>query len=403
MTLKPTKRMVTKISIIAAATILIAVLLTGCVSGMQPVGWSGVIVNGGTAFTGSKEGRLVAVDISGQTPVLRAEPLKAVASGGGCASSGSSGSACGGSAPAIAIYGTPAIATDIPLGVNADKTVRIGNVTIIAGYNGKVIAYDSGSLQTVWQFPTDTNLAPIISAVTVVNTVVYFAGTDGIVYALDAARGTKIKQSIAFGEIWSTPVVDNNLLFIGSFDKNIYALDATTLEKKWVFTTGANNIAPVLVQDGIVFAGSLDRNFYALDENTGKELWRFTANNWFWAKPIALNGVVYAPCLDNNVYALDPKTGALKATYNVEGQVASWPTIAGNQVIVATKSAKLWGLPAPAPGVSPVALNITLPENVVAPLGSNGDIVYINGPDNKLYGYNVTNGQSIAPVSLSSQ
>jgi serine/threonine-protein kinase len=352
---------------------------------------------------GSKEGRLVSVDISGATPIQRAEPLKAIAGSGGCASSGSSGSACGGAPPAIAIYGTPAAATDIPLGVNADKTIRIGNVVIIAGYNGKVIGYDSGSLQQIWQYPPDTNLAPIISAVTVVNTTVYFAGTDGIVYALDAARGGKIQQSIAFGEIWATPVVDNNLLFIGSFDKNIYALDATTLEKKWQFTTGANNVAPALVVDGVVYVGSLDRNFYALDETTGKELWHFTANNWFWSKAIALNGVIYAPCLDNNVYAFDPKTGDLKATYNVEGQVASWPTIAGNQVVVATKNGKLWGLPAPAQGVSPAAFNITLPDNVVAPLGSDGEVVYINGPDNKLYGFNVTSGQSINPVSLASQ
>jgi len=42
-------------------------------------------------------------------------------------------------------------------------------------------------------------------------------------------------------------------------------------------------------------------------------------------------------------------------------------------------------------------------DNVTAPLSAEDDIVYINGPDNVIYGYNITTGTPLAPISLKSQ
>jgi outer membrane protein assembly factor BamB len=359
---------------------------------MQPIGWSGVVINNGTAFTGSKEGRLVSVNLSNSSKLL-ADTLKLPASGSSCSSS-SGGSACGGTATAIAIYGSPAFA-NVPV---------FGDLVYVAGYNGKVFAYDAANLQQRWVYPVDGNLNPIVGGVTISGSTLFFGGTDGYVYALDTSTGALKWKHATNGEIWASPTVDNDTVFISSFDRKVYALSAATGDEKWTFTTGANNVATALVSGGIVYVGSLDRNLYALNETDGKEIWRYTGGNWFWAKPVLANGLIFAPNLDNNVYALDAKLGAQGKlqTFDMQGQVAAWPVVVNNQVVVATQNAKLWTIDATNLTVSPV-LVATIPENATAPLAADGDKVYVNAPDNKIYGYNITTKAVLQSISLASQ
>ncbi|MFC2002169.1 PQQ-binding-like beta-propeller repeat protein, partial [Chloroflexota bacterium] len=91
---------------------------SGCIKGLQPIGWSGGAVYDGTLFVGSKEGRLVAFNIADGGRQW-SEPLKAQAGGFGCMPV--AGGGC--TAPAgVAIYGTPAVS---------------GDLVYIGGYNGK--------------------------------------------------------------------------------------------------------------------------------------------------------------------------------------------------------------------------------------------------------------------------
>jgi eukaryotic-like serine/threonine-protein kinase len=389
---KKNKKLLSGFSIILLAILLIGILLTtGCVQGMSPVGWSGIATGDGIIYTGSKEGRVMSVNLNSNNAIVSAEPLKVQASGSAC-SSGSTSGACGGASPAIAIYGTPAL-SNVPV---------LGNLVYIAGYNGKIFAYDAASLQQRWVYPVDGNLAPIVSAISISGNTLFFGCTDKNVYALDTATGGKKWQFATEGEIWSTPICDNDTVFVSSFDKFVYALDATTGKEKWKFATQANNVSTPISLDGVLYIGSLDRNLYAINETNGDLVWKFEGGNWFWSRPVTLNGMIYAPCLDNKVYALDAKTGNKVAEYNLEGQIASWPVIVGNKVIAATNKGKLFSMDANNPSASPVLVS-TIPENVTAPLGVMNDVVYINGPDNNIYAYNVSNGSKFSPISLKSQ
>jgi len=374
--------------------LLVLVSLTGCVSKMTPVGWSGVIIDGDTAYTGSKEGRLIAVNLKDYS-VIKTDQLTAPPSGG---------LSCSSSSATVAIYGTPAIASNIPLGVDDNGAAIIGSAVIIAGYNGKVIAYDGNNNRNIiWEYPKGgNNISPIVSAATVAGNTLYFGSTDGNLYALDSSLGNEKWKFASYGEIWSSPVVDKNLVFIGSFDKKVYALEAATGEKKWEFHTEAANIATPLVLDGVLYFGSMDRNFYAIEETTGKERWRFQASNWFWAKPVAISGVIYTPCMDNKIYGLDAQNGEILATYDMEEDIASWPVVFNNKIIVATMNGKLLSVDVSSPDAQPRTI-ATIVENVKSPLAIRGEVVYINGPDDVFYGYNVVTGAKLPPVSLASK
>jgi outer membrane protein assembly factor BamB len=393
---KRNKKALVLVSIILAIVVISATLLTGCVRGMSPVGWSGVSVADGTIYAGSKEGRLVSVDLNSNNARRFAEPIRTPSSGGSACLGGSSTS-CGGGTPAVAIYGTPAF-SEVPV---------LGKLTYIAGYNGKVYAYTADTLQQRWIYPIEDNLKPIISGVVVFGNMLYFGCTDGYVYALDTATGGEKWKFNTGSEIWATPVIENNLLIIGSFDKHIIAIDATAGTEKWRFTTGSTNVAPPVISNGTVYIGSLDRNLYALNAADGKERWRFAGANWFWAKPVVKDGVIYAPCLDNKVYGLD-EAGRNVVTYDVGGQVASWPVIASDKVIVATEDAKIWAL-----DTNPANFNkgenkkqiasLASGIEVNSPLAANKDVVYINASDNNVYLVNITNQTVSSPISLKSQ
>ncbi len=389
---KSKKKLAISVSILLLLLLIVPIALTGCVRGMTPIGWSGALLSNGNLYAGSREGRLVSVNLTdlSQRPKF-SDTLKLPSGGSACSSGSTSGSACGGTAAAVAIYGTPASAQ---VGAHTD--------IYVAGYNGKVYAFDSDSLQQVWQYPVDGNLAPIVSSIVVSNNILYFGCSDKNVYALDTERGLLVWKFATGAEIWSSPALDNNTLFISSFDKNVYALDASTGAKKWEFATQSTNVAPPVVFNGTVFVGSLDQNIYAIGENDGKLKWKFSGKNWFWARPYIYSGVVYAPNLDGNVYALAADTGKLVSTYEVGGQVASWPTAVGKQIVVATENGSLYGLDTTSTSGGKKLIG-TLPQEVTAPLTASGDTVYVPGPDLNIYPFNATTGQSLAPISLKYQ
>ena len=395
------KSLITKASLLLAICMVGVLLLTGCVTkGMSPIGWSGVSATNGTLYTASKEGRAVSVGLNmDNASRMWADPLTAPSTGGGCGIGGSPSSGgslgCGGGVAAVAIYGTPAIASNIQVGIDEKGSPVMGSIIIVAGYNGKVEAYQSNNLKNkIWEYPSGgAYTAPIVSGITAVNNRIYFGTNDGLLYCLDTLG--KEKWSTPFqagGQIWSTPVIDNNLVIFGAFDKKVYALDTDTGTKKWEFTTGATVVSTAITQNGIVYIGSLDSTLYAIDETNGKQVWSFKADNWLWAKPVYLNGVVYAGSMGDKVYGLDAVTGAKVHEYIVEGRVASWPAVAGNEVIVATENGKLWALSAVQDSNNKRLVTSNFPSGINSPLLVLDNMIYVNGLENNIYRFEVGSG-----------
>jgi outer membrane protein assembly factor BamB len=271
----------------------------------------------------------------------------------------------------------------------------MGSIVIIAGYNGKIEAYQTNNLSNkVWEYPVGGgNVAPIVSGLTVVVNKIYFGTTAGLFYCLDTLGKEKWSAPFKAGDqVWSTPIVDNGLVIFGAFDKKVYALDAVTGVKKWEFTSGATIVGTAVAQDGIVYFGSLDSTVYALNEKDGSQVWNYKTDNWIWVKPVYLNGVIYAATMGDKVYGLDAKSGSKIHEFIVEGQVASWPAVAGKEIIVATTNGKLWALNTVESGNKQRLVTSNLPAGVNSPLTVVNNTVYINGLDNNIYTFDITSG-----------
>jgi len=376
-----------RILLLVVMLLVIGLASFGCVQGLQPIGWSGGAISDGTLLVGSKEGKLVAVNLADESRQWT-EPLKEVRQGGGffgsCAPA-MAGGGCGAGSSGVAIYGTPAVS---------------GDLVYIGGYNGKVYAFASATLATRWVYPREGNLEPIVGGLVVAQGKVYFGASDGKVYALDAATGDEQWEFETGDKIWSTPAVIDDTLFVGSFDKKLYALNAADGSKKWEFETGGAIISTPLVHNGTVYIGSFERYLYAVNAVDGSLRWKFMGENWFWAKPVIYDNTIYAGCLDDKVYALKADTGDKVAELDLESPVSSSPVVVNSSIIFASREGVVYTIDT---GLNELKRLADIEEEVYGPLSVSEGVVYIHTQDLTLHRVNATTGAVLRSVSLKSK
>jgi outer membrane protein assembly factor BamB len=361
----------------------------GCIRGMQAVGWSGGAIVDNTLFVGSNEGKLVAISLADGSRRWSDE-LKMSGQGGGfgCAAP-TAGGGCGGRTTGVAIYGTPAVA---------------GGLVYIAGYNGKIYAFDTDNLKIIeWIYPLEGNLQPIVGGTAVAQGIVYIGAAEEDnwkLYALDATNGSEIwRFEEARDKIWSTPVVSGETVYFGSFDHKIYALDAESGNKLWELETEGAIAATPLVYNGTVYIGSFDRHIYAVDAAGGNLKWQFMGENWFWATPVVYEGVVYAPCLDGRVYVLDAENGLKLDGYDLESPISSSPVMVGGTIVLASQKGVIYAIDTSS-GQKRQLVNIG--TEVYGPLSANEGIVYIHTQDLKVHAVDASSGAELPTISLES-
>ncbi|OGO00071.1 MAG: hypothetical protein A2Y58_04345 [Chloroflexi bacterium RBG_13_51_52] len=367
------------IALLVAAVLAIALFGFSCVSGLTPIGWSGGTVSDGVLYVGSLEGRLATINLADQSKIW-AEPLKVEAQSGifGCSAS----TGCAGGTARVSIYGTPVVSD---------------NLVYVAGYNGKIYAYNTGNLAARWVFPREGYLNPFVGGIVVDNNKLFIGCSDGWIYALDASTGDLLYEYKTGDKIWGTPTVADNTLYIGSFDKKLYALNADDLTLKWSFITEGSIIAKPLVYNGVVYIGSFDRYLYALNASDGSLKWKFMAENWFWTQPVIIGDNIYAGCLDGVVYVLKADTGALVTELPLDSQVAAQPVVFENYIFFATHKGFIYKIDINSYAYTQI---IAIEFNIDGPLTEYEGIIYIQTPDYSLQRIDASTGALLPSISL---
>ena len=374
-----------KIGLITTLVVIIlAIGLLGlsCVRGITPVGWSGGTVANGILYVGANNGRLVTINLSDNS-LLPAEPLKAQAQSGlfGCSASSIG---CGGGTPSVQIYGTPVVSD---------------NLVYVAGYNGKIYAYNTSNLASRWVYPRDSYLQPFVGGMVIAQGKLFIGCADDKVLSLDAITGDKLAEYKTGDKIWGTPAVDNDTLYIGSFDKNLYALNVADLSLKWKYKTEGSIISTPLLDNGTVYFGSFDKNLYAVNAANGTLKWKFAGGKWFWAQPQIIDGTVYAGSLDGYVYAIKADTGVKITDFNLGSPVASAPVIVGNYVVFASHKGLIFKIDTATREMKQIA---ALKYEVDGPLTADEGIIYVHPQVIILERINVDTGAVLPDISLQS-
>jgi eukaryotic-like serine/threonine-protein kinase len=369
---------------IVLVSVFILIALTGCFSGASVnKGWSGGILDGSTLYLGSRNGRLISVNVSDGSKNWDV-PLETGTT--------TSGLGCSRVAIVAYIYGNPVV---------SDNMVYVG------GYNGKIYSFIPGenqpdrTLDKIRVGEKDITIGSIVGSIVADNGNLYFGSSDGNVYAIDGRLQPIWEQPFTTkGKIWSTPTVNKDTVYIGSFDNNLYALNTRNGSSQWVFSAKGAFVATPVIDEDTVYAGSFDRNLYAIDTNNGTLRWSFQGKHGFWASPIVNGGMIYAPCLDGKVYVLRANDGYKVAEIDLKAAISSSPVLVGNTIIVATETSK--GSGALKKGAAIWSIDISknqgreiarlTGEQVDAPLSSDGESVFVHTDKDLLYGININSG-----------
>jgi|GEM_PF-806313 len=251
---------------------------------------SAAIAGDGTAYIGSSDGKLYAINSNGTIRWT-------YATGAGIDSS-----------PAI--------------GANGD--VYIGSYD---GYlyciqpNGK-LEWKYGVGNMIWSSPclgTDGS--------------VFFGCQDGFVYALKPDGTLKWKFN-AGSPVWSSPALGaDGSIYFACGNGRLYALNSSGA-LKWLFQTGtAADSSPAVASSGVIYFGSGDGYFYAINPS-GTLKWRVVTGNLVDSSAaIAADGTVYVGTggagITGTFRAFTPD-GTELWRLNLSGGVRSSPAIDGN-------------------------------------------------------------------------
>ena len=368
---------------------LLPLVLVSCIPGRVQVagGWSGTAFCDGIIYTGSRDGRVVAINSSTQSPQWDYSTN-------------------------TAIYTTPIVD---------------GDLVYIGTYSGQVLASNtlarSENLafpqkkygEWEWNCPIENAKSNAIVADLLVNEdAIYVSSSNGRVYSLDREFGDLNWKSNVLdekhGKLWTSPVIQGDTLYVSTFDGHIYALSVETGESlNWSFESKAGFASSPVIDEDIIFLGSFDRHLYAVKIGSDVPMWEFPheklAGNWFWASPIVNKGIVYAGCLDGKLYAIEAETGEKLWEFDAGAPIVSSPVLMDNLLIVTNESGTVYIFDLSAglgdDEAAPLR-TISIGADVKSSFYAQEGLVYIRSENDSIYVVDIDKGEVAEgwPVSL---
>lgn len=233
---------------------------------------------------------------------------------------------------------------------------------------------------------------------------VYAAGTDGFLRALDA-RGGAVRWRAGLGDSLAdgSPALGGGRVYVDGFGTLTLAFDAATGRPLWQADNGHLPTAPPTYFRGLVLVPS-DGNFLSCyDAATGRLYWRFQSEDAladFWpttgAAAAAGRTAYVALGASAEFMAIDIISGLKRWEYALRERPSGAPALWGGAVYVATVSGRILCLDA-AGGA--LRWEATLPEGVgegtrASPVVADGRL-FLGGDDGRLYALTARTGRRL--------
>lgn len=186
----------------------------------------------------------------------------------------------------------------------------------------------TGNLHVEWYRPIQAYIPQNAQLIAAADQI--FVTTSRGLYALNATSGNVNWQFDSDMPIGNSPTVQDNVVFFAGFDRKVHALNAYTGATIWEFSGAqAGYDTNPLVVEGKVILGNRDGNLYALDATTGALLWKYYVGSAIRYSAAYKDGVVYFAANDNSAYAVNID-GTLKWKSQKlpgDGFQSYWPVI----------------------------------------------------------------------------
>ncbi len=150
--------------------------------------------------------------------------------------------------------------------LSSAPSVADGVVYLSSG-DKRILALNAESGAIVWEYPVS---GPVDSSPAVAGGLVIVGLRDSRVVALNKEDGSLAWEYDAGEPVHSSPVVYDGVAYIGSGDYHLHAVDAASGERRWTYETGGRILHGVAVNDEVVALNSQDRRVHIVDKDTGR-------------------------------------------------------------------------------------------------------------------------------------
>jgi outer membrane protein assembly factor BamB len=211
---------------------------------------------------------------------------------------------------------------------------------------GGVTALDPASGNILWTYPFGP-VADIAGKLAVADGVVYVTTSNGEIYALSGANGTKRQRAGGFGGFGAGAIAAvKGVVYAGVDDKKgtVVAVEMASGRTLWRQSLGQVSFPPYVdTTSGIIFAGTVaggaagpqTGKLYALNAATGARLWSVPVSGGVNEGPVAAGGVVYTGGgnLDSGILeAWQPATGKKLWSYATADSMGTITVVPGSRV-----------------------------------------------------------------------
>ena len=260
------------------------------------------------------------------------------------------------------------------------NSAAVGHGLVFAtAYLSPLTAYDADTGEIAWtsDLPDMARAAPVLNG-----SVLYVAGFEGQLYALDARTGSVHWSTPEECCIYDyTPTVSGDRVFQNRSDSMVRAYDAQTGEELWHKSYGI--VGSLTAANKKLFVPA-DPNIVALDQATGNVVWSAPRDNSIYGAPAVGNGLLFVP-QGSGMKAFDLETGTLVWTAPTTFGWTWGPAVA-NGVVYASNLNGEWIALDARDGTELWSVSVGGANG--APAVANG-VLYLPGPGNVLSAYSV--------------
>jgi len=230
---------------------------------------------------------------------------------------------------------------DIQTPVGGDVVFK-NNIVYVAGFNGGLWALNPDNGNTLWEANLPSNImgSPAIAA----DGTVYIGCQDNSLYAV---KDGSVQWSIPTGgEVWSTPAIAlDQTIYFGSNDGWLYAIKADG-STKWVEeVVGQLWGRPWISDDGFVYVASTTKYVTKFETNFGGMIWETKTEGISKSSPVQdEEGTIYVGTTGGKIFALEPEAGEVKWTYQVGNTIHATPKVQNGMVYFGSTDRNFYAL-----------------------------------------------------------
>jgi outer membrane protein assembly factor BamB len=215
-----------------------------------------------------------------------------------------------------------------------------------------IAAYEKVSGKKIWRMDIQNGVS---SGAQAYEDKIYFGGSDGQFYCLEALTGRLVWSAPTRMENLAQPLIESGVVYFLSGNDHLFALDAKTGKQKWVYARQSSTeisirggARPAIFQN-LIYAGFSDGYLLAIHIKDGTVAWErlINTNTRFRdvdSTPVIVGNKIFISGYDNAIYSLSRTDGQI--LWRQEDGSSFPVTVEGSRVYQSTSQNKLRALQA---------------------------------------------------------